>query len=95
MKEWAQTKEERSLWGLGKGTAAAGLGALGGPAEIRAERLKRMHDIRAEAHSAKQPWLAHIHALRRRMESRKGDHGGRSASASSPRPTGSGTRSTD
>ena len=85
MKEWAQAKEEKSLWGLGKGTTAAGLGALGGPAEIRAERLKRLHDIRAEAHGMKQPWLAHVHALKRRkVESRKGDDGGRSASASSP-----------
>jgi len=85
MKEWAQAKEERAHWGLGKGTAAAGLGALGGPAEIRAERLKRLYDIRTEAHSAKQPWLAHVHALKRRkVESRKGDDRGRSTSASSP-----------
>jgi magnesium transporter len=84
MKEWAQSKEERSNWGLGKGTTAAGLGALGGPAEIRAERLKRLHDIRAEAHAMKQPWLAHVHALKRRKaESRKGDDVVRSTSSSS------------
>jgi hypothetical protein len=85
MKGWAQAKEERSLWGLEKGMVAAGLGALGGPAEIRAERLKRLHDIKAEAHAAKQPWLAHVHALKRRKaESRKGDEGVRPASSSSP-----------
>jgi len=81
MKEWARTKEENGLWGLGKGSAVAGLGALGGPAEIRAERLKRLHDIRTEVQAAKHPWHAHVQALKRRkVESRKGDEGVRSGS---------------
>lgn len=66
-KEWAQAKEERSIWGLGKGTS---------------ERLKRLHDIRAEAHAMKQPWLAHVQALKRRKaESRKADDVVRSTSS--------------
>jgi len=81
-KKWAQAKEERSIFGLGKGTSAAGLGALGGPADIRGERLKRLHDVRAEAHAMKQPWLAHVQALKRRKaESRKADDVVRSTSS--------------
>ena len=82
MKEWAQAKEEKIIWGLGKGTSAAGPGGLGGPGEIRGERSKRLHDIRAEAHAMKQPWLAHVQALKRRKaESRKGDDVVRSTSS--------------
>lgn len=78
MAEWArlkEIKEERSGWGLGKGTASAGLGALGGPAEIRADRFKKAHEAR------NQHWQQHWqqqHAAKRRKvngEGKKSDEG--------------------
>jgi hypothetical protein len=73
MAEWVrlkEMKEEGSLWGLGKGTAATGLGALGGPAEIRADRLKKAHEARGQW---QQHWQQQHAAKRRKGEGKKGD----------------------
>jgi hypothetical protein len=64
------------LWGLGKTTAAAGLGALGGPAEIRAERLRKLGE---RASPMKENW----HAVRRRARPDGGKTGQENASPAS------------
>jgi len=52
----------RGLWGLGQGTASAGIGALGSSAEIRAERLRKMGEKVEKQHH----YGHHGHPARRR-----------------------------
>ena len=81
--EWARLRdlknEDRGLWGVGQGSPMVGLGALGGPAEIRAERLKRAQEIRTHQQSWQRDWQQHAHAAvkRRKADAKKVNGTGR------------------
>jgi len=65
--------EDKGCWGVGQSSPTVGLGALGGPAEIRADRLKKAQEIRLQQQSWQRNWQQHAHAAvkRRKAEAKK------------------------
>jgi magnesium transporter len=69
--------EVRGLWGLGRGTAMAGLPPVGDPVTVKAERARKIAE-RMEQHRAAH--MAQQLARKRRIETKKGGNGAAPAS---------------